>query len=271
VKGRGGPAKSVLAGVLLLSLNVGGLMAAGTPSWIDAARPDGPDTRLVYHVPILMYHRIAPDRESRESIRELVVAPEVLSAQLGALHGAGWRTITLRDLAGHMQSGTPAPAKTFVLTIDDGWADGYTYALPILRRLGYVATYFVISDRIGTSSMLSAAQLRELEAAGNEIGNHTKTHPDLRYETPARVRREIEEGSDGIARAIGHRPASFSYPRGGVDLWMLPLVAETADLQVAVTTREGPETWATRYRMPRMAVNEATTPGRLLEDVIGYR
>jgi len=37
------------------------------------------------------------------------------------------------------------PDKTFVITIDDGWDDGYTYALPILQSHGFVATYFVIA------------------------------------------------------------------------------------------------------------------------------
>ena len=218
-----------------------------------------------------MYHRIVPPREAGNSLRTMVVAPAMFSAQLRALYDAGWRTVTLGELAACMRTGTPVPAKSFVITIDDGWADGHTYALPILRRLGYVATYFVIGGRIGTASMLSGAQIRDLESAGNEIGNHTRSHVDLGRETPACVREELEQGSVLTAGVLGHRPVSFSYPMGRAEPWIEALVAATPDLQIAVTTARGPETWGMRYAMPRVAVSASTDPARLLEDLVHYR
>ena len=68
------------------------------------------------------------------------------------------------------------PAKTFVITIDDGWDDGYTYALPILQSHGFVATYFVIAGRIDRPGFLTSAHLQALVAAGDEIGDHTMDH-----------------------------------------------------------------------------------------------
>ena len=54
-----------------------------------------------------------------------------------ALAAAGWHTITMATLANDLQANVKPPERTFAITIDDGWDDGYTYALPILAQHGF--------------------------------------------------------------------------------------------------------------------------------------
>jgi peptidoglycan/xylan/chitin deacetylase (PgdA/CDA1 family) len=212
-----------------------------------------------------MYHRIVPKTEAGGSNSALVVPPDRFSAQLDALHYDGWQTITLASLADDLEAGIRPPDKTFVITIDDGWYDGYTYALPILESFGYVATYFVIADRIDGQGFLSAAQIRALDSAGMEIGNHTADHVNLNGGTTPRRAYEIATGSATIARIIGHWPETLSYPAGRYSSAGIKSVMECHSIKLAVIEGFGTwETWGTRFQIPRLKVYPGTTPSNLL-------
>ncbi len=236
-----------------------------TESPVRSAPGPTPDPNRIYEVPVLMYHRIVPVAEAGNSQTGLVVPPATFSAQLKALFDAGWHSITMASLADHMAANWTVPPKTFVLTFDDGWEDGYIYAFPIMREYGYVGTFFVVSSRIDSKDSLSTQEMRTLEAAGNEIGNHTENHVSLSTVSMSRVKEEVENASETIARAVGHRPVSLAYPMGGVSDAVVWVVSQIPDLKIAVTTERGKtETWPSRYATPRMRINPTTDPVQLV-------
>ena len=209
--------------------------AASVPGAIPISVPTTPTPgAFLMRVPILMYHRVVPIAEAGNSIPGLVVPPEIFAAQMDALAVAGWHTITLAELAADLQAHRKPTPKTFVITIDDGWSDGFTYALPILRSHGYVATYFVIAGRIDTNGNLSTAQLKALIAAGNEIGDHTMDHLSLSRLAPAKLKFEIDAGAARIAQATGRWPATLAYPLGGVNNAAAAEVQACGQMRMAV-------------------------------------
>jgi peptidoglycan/xylan/chitin deacetylase (PgdA/CDA1 family) len=221
-----------------------------------------------YHVPILMYHRIVPLADAGQVANSLLIPPDLFAAQLHALSEAGWGTITLGELAQEMADDRAPPSQAFVITIDDGWWDGFTFAYPVMHEYGFVATYFLISSRIDQKGFLSSGQLRELQAAGNEIGNHTEHHVSLQAVGLARAKAEVDNASDRIAAVTGRRPVSFSYPMGGINGVALEAVGECPGLRIAVTKRSDvTESWHTRFYSPRVRVDPNTTPDRLVEDL----
>ena len=221
-----------------------------------------------YHVPILMYHRIVPVSVSGQAPNSLLMQPELFAAQMGALSEAGWHTITLGELASDIAEGTAPPARTFVITVDDGWWDGYSYAWPIIHDYGFHATYFVISSRIDQSGFLTSAELRELQAGGNEIGNHTDRHVSLQSVNLATAKAEVDHASDKIALITGQRPMSLAYPMGGTNSVARQAVNECDGIEIAVTTRWGVTgSWATRFATPRVRVNPTTQPDRLVAEL----
>ena len=184
---------------------------------------------------------------------------------MDVLHAAGWHTITAGELAADLAARRAPPARTLVITFDDGWSDGYTHAYPILARDGFVATFFVISSRIGSPSFLSATQMRALIAAGDEIGNHTVDHRSLRGLTPSEVRWEVETASERIAQATGARPRSFAYPHGAQDSTIADAVSQCPGIEIALSEgRTIGETYATRFRVPRLDVGPEVPPAMLL-------
>jgi peptidoglycan/xylan/chitin deacetylase (PgdA/CDA1 family) len=213
------------------------------------------------HVPVLEYHRIVPSVEAGNSSPGLVVSPERFSEQLDALQKAGWHTITMAQLADDLEAQlTPVP-RTFAITFDDGWDDGYTYALPILRKHGFVGTFFVIAGRIDRPGFLSSPHLLALIAAGNEIGDHTMDHTELSSVSPSRMAFEVDTAAARIAQVTGFWPESLAYPYGGVDARVRGVVAQCRQLRIAVL--DGPLKMT--YPAPSPAAGSTQAPSRAVE------
>lgn len=225
-------------------------------------------TPLTLHVPILEYHRIVPLDEAGRSLAGLTMSPQVFESQMDALDRAGWHTITLGTLADDLAAGVAPPPQRFVVTIDDGWFDSFTYAYPILARHGYVATFFVIAGRIGQPFFMGTNEIRELAAAGNEIGDHTVDHGALTAAQPNDLTYEIDAGAATIAALTSHWPKTLAYPRGRVDAVVMAAVAACKSMRMAVAEGNGgPETWADRFRVARIEVSPFRDPASLLAQV----
>ncbi len=111
----------------------------------------------------------------------------------------------------------PAPRSSgerlIALTFDDGPYPIYTpMLLDELERLHVRATFFLIGRDAGWWPQIA----RRIAVDGNEIGDHTQTHPDLDHETPTQVRRELVEGRNTLLRITGDRSAAalFRPPHG---------------------------------------------------------
>jgi peptidoglycan/xylan/chitin deacetylase (PgdA/CDA1 family) len=226
---------------------------------------------ITTHVPILEYHRVKPPEGETGYAVGLVVPPEIFDTQMEALWAAGWRTITMGQLGYDLRNGIAPAPKSFVVTFDDGYGDGYTYAYPILHRYGFVATYFVIASRIGAPGQLGVADLQALVAAGNEIGNHSMTHRNLRPLSPEQLVTETYGSSQIIAGDVGVWPRSYSYPIGLTDARVISFVSSCPAIQTAVIQGGSKrETWSNRFELPRLRVGPWTLPQDLLTRMNWY-
>ena len=103
-----------------------------------------PDETVSRDVPVLMWHNLA-----EESSGDMTISVDTFRAQIEALHEAGFRTVSLRQLYDYVHFGTELPEKPIVLTFDDGYFSNYEYAYPILREYGMQATIFAIGVSVG--------------------------------------------------------------------------------------------------------------------------
>lgn len=145
--------------------------------------------------------------------------------------------------------------KRVALTFDDGFANVYETAAPILREFDVPATVFVCADFLdpagdsrigahhdlgnsGTGSFMTADQLRKLaDEARFTIGNHTFSHRNLtKLEQLADVEQEIVSGKEVLEDRLGVTVNQFSYPYGGVDERARDVVSQTHD--IAVTSEQ---------------------------------
>jgi peptidoglycan-N-acetylglucosamine deacetylase len=101
--------------------------------------------------------------------------------------------------------------KEIALTFDDGPNDPYTFQLlDLLAGHGVRATFFMIGRFVQERPDI----VRAVQAAGHLIGNHTMTHPWLVLESPASVRRELEDCNSALEDVLGERVNFFRPPHG---------------------------------------------------------
>ena len=140
--------------------------------------------------------------------RPYALAPAEFRAHLMAAHAAGLRTVVVGQIP--QELGDPF----FSLTFDDGCLSDYTEAFPALRELGMRATFFVVPTLVGAPGHVSWAQLREMAAAGMEIGSHSLTHPFLHQLDAAGLRHEVGQSRAILEDRLGSAVRSASLPRG---------------------------------------------------------
>jgi len=108
------------------------------------------------------------------------------------------------------RAATAAPPTVVSLTFDDGNADQMN-AVPILQQAGMKGTFYIISGVVGAPNYLTLANLSTIAAAGNEIGGHTVTHPDLTTVPSDEVQRQVCDSRVALSN-WGFRVTSFAYP-----------------------------------------------------------
>lgn len=125
-------------------------------------------------VPVLMYHRIRMGTDKYD------VTPAAFKAQMFALKKAGYATVSAEDYADFIDGTKKLPAKSVLITFDDGTKDSYYPTQPILKALGFRATEFVITQYSidhpdGSHYYLSAIELKAMERSGSwDLEVHTK-------------------------------------------------------------------------------------------------
>lgn len=107
------------------------------------------------------------------------------------------------------------PRKWIALTFDDGPDPQYTPAIAeVLKRRQAKATFFVL----GRHGQQHPAILRDLMAAGHELGNHTFNHPNLNFTLPPTIQAEIGQ-TDTVLKQIQYPdPVYFRPPYGRAGL-----------------------------------------------------
>jgi peptidoglycan/xylan/chitin deacetylase (PgdA/CDA1 family) len=177
-----------------------------------------------------MYHHVTSAPQASELDARLTVTDADFARQLAYLRCAGYYSITLSQLFDGIYSGAPLPEKPVILTFDDGYADAYTNAFPLLKWAGFGATLSVVTGWIGRPAYLNWEQLREMAGAGMEMAAHSVSHPDLGKEPDDVVRDQLSRSKRDLEDNLGQFVAFFVYPAGE------PFRSASAERQAQVVT-----------------------------------
>jgi peptidoglycan/xylan/chitin deacetylase (PgdA/CDA1 family) len=222
--------------------------------------------------PILMYHVINPPPPGAP-FPGLYVSASEFAAQMQALAHAGYHPVTLDQLYSYWQRATPLPAgKPLVLTFDNGYQSQYTNALPVLRRLGWVADENIqLTGLPPSQGGLSEAQVRGLVAAGWELDTQGLSHADLITLDPTELAHQVAGARSVLQRRYGVQVNWFCYPSGHYNAAVIAEV-KTAGYLGSTTVVPG---WAgpdsEPYRLPRLRVLAGTSPEALLGEIASIR
>ena len=171
----------------------------------------------IVQVPILMYHHISNTPAQNTLQAELTVTPTMFKRQLDYLQQQDYHTITYNQLFDALYFGAPLPPRPIILTFDDGYADVYQFALSLLQQRHFMATFFIITGKVGWQGYMDWGNLQDLLAKGMQIGSHTVHHVDIGItylDSPALAQGELQQSKATLEKRLGIVIQQFCYPSG---------------------------------------------------------
>ena len=224
-------------------------------------------------VPVLMYHHVAWDRE---------ITPKGFQRQLQWLKDNDFQCLSSEALLAHLSGTKPASKRSVVITFDDGYADNWVYAFPLLKKYQTKAIIFVVTGCVGAANGCRPTSLEggkisdtrsaerapggflnwdEIKAMADsglvEIGSHTHTHRGFgEQSTYEDLARELRRSREEIESHINLWSAVFAWPWGDFRNEWLPLLPATG-YRMAFTTRVGPNRYGTDpFQIERFKVQQ---------------
>lgn len=214
---------------------------------------------------VLMYHSISRPGGDHDAH---CVSPERFEAQMLYLKRHGMRGVAVTELR------RVTDARGLVgITFDDGYEDFLDTAVPILERLEFSATVFVVAGMLGGENtwehrggprpplkLLGADGVREVYERGMEVGSHSVTHPRLSGLNTETLMHEVADSRRMLSEIVNAPVEGFCYPYGDLDGPAVQAAREAGYVYAVATKKQvegGPYDW------PRTYVGENDSPLRL--------
>lgn len=209
----------------------------------------------------LAYHGVA-DVSLRRDPEGLFVRPQDLRRQIAKLRGWGYRLVSFGELAGEVarDGGLGLAALTF----DDGFADNLETLAPLLVEVEAPATVFVVSGWLGQphpsvpwTRILTADELRDLQAAGIEIGGHSATHADLSTLSYEDALEELSRGKRELEAVLSEPVEVAAYPYGRANEEAIRACRDAGFRAACGASARG--TWDDPHFLPRQDMDNRCT------------
>jgi peptidoglycan/xylan/chitin deacetylase (PgdA/CDA1 family) len=219
---------------------------------------------------LLTYHHVGP-RPRGVRLKGLYVSAKLFGQQIAELKVEGYET----NAFGTIQSSQPRAKRVFV-TFDDGFADVFENALPVLRQHRLGSIQFLVADLLGKTSewqassgevpglLMDKAQVKDWLGARQEIGSHTLTHPRLTQISPVKAREEISGSKKKLEDTFGRAVEHFCYPYGDWNPAVRDFVAEAGYKSACITKFGVNTTESDSFTLKRITVRY---PSRKLKNL----
>jgi peptidoglycan/xylan/chitin deacetylase (PgdA/CDA1 family) len=177
-------------------------------------------------IPILMYHNIGEPPDGAK-LRSLYVRTGAFGRQMWLLKLLGYKGVSMSEVMPYLRG--EKTGKVVAITFDDGYLDTLEHALPVLNTFGFTATCYFVSGRLGqhndwdaaalnvNKQLMTAGQVKAWQAAGMEVGAHSRTHPRLTQCSDVQLADELAGSKQDLEALIGEPVTQFCYPYGDVD------------------------------------------------------
>lgn len=219
-------------------------------------------------MPILCYHSIDDTWESPLAVRGSDFARQCAWLQRN-------RTVVDVDTAARMMDRKGRlPRGTVALTFDDGIADNYDQALPVLRQYRLPAMIFVVAETVRRGQevdwvndppttglrVLDRDQILEMAESRVAVGSHSLHHRTLTDLSPDECLDDLRTSREILEDLLGRPVVHLAYPRGAYDE-MVRTAAARAGYTWSFTLPQGPEE-VTDQSLPRVGIFRDNGPVR---------
>ena len=191
------------------------LVAAGAAAWLVK----GEQWRTEYAAyrntgaPVLMYHAVGYET-GPDWPRSLIMGPELFEEHLRYLKEQGYTMVTVEQLAKRLEQGQSVD-KYVALSFDDGYKNNHSVALPIMQKYDAKGSFFVINKEMGDKEHMNEAEIKEMIAAGMELGSHTYSHAPLAKIDTKYLVWELDTSRYWLKKKFdGYIVRTLAYPNG---------------------------------------------------------
>ncbi|CAB3735671.1 hypothetical protein LMG3458_05260 [Achromobacter deleyi] len=222
-----------------------------------------------------MYHQIGEPNPKGTPFRGLTVHPDDFARQMRWMRFLGYRGLSMRDVMPYVRG--ERRGKVFGITFDDGYRNVVQNAMPVLDKLGFTATNYLVANQfdggnvwdakigIPHSPLMTVEEMRQWAAAGHEVGSHTLDHVHLPEMTPDEARRQMVESKDVLEQALGAPVTAFCYPYGDHGPEHLAMAREAGYDNATLTKRGLANASDDPFGLPRVTVSRSTGIFRFLQ------
>lgn len=179
---------------------------------------------------VLMYHGIGDGDGDRHDSR-YCVSPERFAAHMSLLAEKGYRACDIDGFVGWLGGTVDLPHGAFLLTFDDGFLGVYEHARPVLARLGWPATVFLVSGLIGerdvwkkredpaakSHPLMDRRHIRQMAREDFSFQSHSRTHADLTSLPEEELATELAGARRDLEELLGKAAPYLAYPYGRYD------------------------------------------------------
>jgi peptidoglycan/xylan/chitin deacetylase (PgdA/CDA1 family) len=172
--------------------------------------------------------------------RDLTVSSEDFAAQVAWLSQNGYTSVTLAQVDAATRKLYTLPKKPVVFTFDDGYADVFENAVPILQQYSMVGSFAVVPGFLGSPDYATWSQVEAAKKGGMEIVSHTENHFDgssAKFDAEY-IKSNLEQSLRELDAHLGTVPRVLVYPYGHSTAAYVE-VAKEVGFTMALTTRFG--------------------------------
>lgn len=176
-----------------------------------------PLTGYCLWVPVLTYHHIQPEAVAKQlGQTSLTVDNGIFDQQMAYLMARGYTPIWANELINALISHSGLPGKPVVVSMDDGYADNYIYALPVLEKYHIKANLMLASGLVDSNpDMLTWDMVNAMKSSGlYYFTNHTWSHWPISQGPQSKIDLEIDTAQSEIQQHTGQTVNVFTYPYG---------------------------------------------------------
>jgi len=223
--------------------------------------PD-PSSASKQAVTVLMYHHIMPNPNN-----SIAISPSTFDAQMKYLKDNGYHPVSIKQFNAFIERGEQLPDKPVLITFDDNRMNQLTYGVPILKKYGFTATFFVVKKWVvaNSDSFMREPELKQLAADGFDVESHTASHIQIhpaklkstgKVESYESFKSRYWETTEGMRtwmdQTFGGHVSAVAYPGGRYNASAEKLIEE-AGYTTAFTTNDGYVTYKgqSAYALPR--------------------
>lgn len=207
-------------------------------------------------VPVILYHHIEPLAiATLLGHAQLTVDSNIFDEQMGYLVAKKYNFLSLEDLVHDILERKPVPAKSVVITIDDGYIDNYTYAFLDAKKYHIIMNFNIPTGLVGQPDYMTWDHLKEM--AQNpyvRIYNHTTSHAPLGLISADQITKEITTANADLQSNLGIKNDIVVYPYGSYNDLAIQTVQQLGMIAAVSTDSGNMECISNIYKMPRVRV-----------------